>query len=1188
MANPSNLYAEKIYSEHPLVLWALDDKLDYIGLISEAQRNIADDWTVTNATASVSTTYLKQPFPNSVLNLIQLDNAPPLETLEAYFISDTILNFNDLESSFDTFTIGTYFYSNSIFIDKVSIGYEYTDPDTLSIVQNLKSFTSWPYQSWGLISETFIKPDLNVDFRIVFKITIFAGSGDPVDNQFYFNGITIGQWNEEFNANSYGVTPITIPADISIYGGLEAVEAQAYGIAEDSGYYITEGGLKCKNSGMPLVYGASGVTKLEPSTDASLIIPGKGFLNQSGKYNDYTIEFWTKINSNTANPRKIFGPIASSDGLYVENGFLTLVIGNQFASHFVGEWFRPMLIHIRLIKNAASLLINGEEVFSLSINTENLVLPTQLDIYGNSQDWLGFYAYADVYPFELDCIAIYSYQVPITVAKRRWVYGQGVASAEVVNASYSGTTAFIDYSFADYTANYNYPDFAKWNQGAFDNLITTSTSLRTPEYILPEIFIGTKTLQELYEDNKDIQDNESGPVVVDKFLSFKPNNSWNSINSYINFPKFNLLSSQVESFYGVFSSHNLVSQEILFKIYNPITKDYFMIMKDGDEIKYSLTYNGISEILFTSDPILSNNFFSVGLNLTALVNEFGNNVPAFFGNQNVLKMYVCGDESEEYSFTGRLYSIGISTSKNYSKISENFDSNGIVLIENGQQLISHTASYTLLPSEAYNKYFLDIGVAGYWEDYLPLSYFGQFVKNAQGEDFYDLDFLQFNIGYPEVTNFSIDTVDGGLYNEAGTILNEGFYNTLEFESTFNGGLVEDGDEFEYNTENSQIKSYATFQYLVDGANIPTAFTNEKALNKYKIIDLSEHADWETTRFEILNNTLIYPVKNIDFNKLAIVYSLEFNTRGILSKPILLNRLQFSSQALNDNSDNYVGTRFGADLVPYKKNGIYYSYKSKNPFSIYKESTPYLYLTKNSGIEVRGKLDILENRGLSLPINKELSTDYRVSAIQLWMKYDQETFPLTATELFEINYNGGIVKVYFQANSPDANRGRLFALNEKNIEYNGLAFYLNGTIVREPVLSIKEWSSIGISFLTPLSFSSYLGNINVTGPALFNNISYYKASSLQEIEKVTRRPWYKVVTDGVGTLDWQFWLNNFTWDGVLILGSSQFYGINPSDIYKTYIGTNKIIIDDNEGLVYQPEKMKIYTETEWLTNVSIPL
>jgi hypothetical protein len=41
----------------------------------------------------------------------------------------------------------------------------------------------------------------------------------------------------------------------------DAVEAQAYGIAENSGYYIVEDELKCKNTGIPLVYGASGATK---------------------------------------------------------------------------------------------------------------------------------------------------------------------------------------------------------------------------------------------------------------------------------------------------------------------------------------------------------------------------------------------------------------------------------------------------------------------------------------------------------------------------------------------------------------------------------------------------------------------------------------------------------------------------------------------------------------------------------------------------------------------------------------------------------------------------------------------------------------------------------------------------------------------------------------------------------------
>ena len=1157
MSNPSNLYAEKIYSEHPLVLWALDDTLDYKSLISEAQRNVATLWTPTSATLAASSADINEPFLDSNLSRIRV-NVPASETLEASIISPNILNINTL-ADLGTFTVGSYFYSNSLFLQTVSIGYEYTDPATSTIVQNLKTFTSTLYQKWGFISETFEIPNVSAQLRLVIKIKVFQGSATSADNEFYINGITLGQWNEEFNATSLGITTTTTPASItSPYGSQEAVEAQAYGVSEDSGYYIVnDNELLCKNTGIPLVYGASGITKIIPNTSnaASLICPGKGFLNKKGQYNEYTAEFWLRLNYKNIQPFKIFGPVASDDGLYVEGGFLTLVIGNKFASHPVSEWFRPMLIHIRLIKDKATLLLNGEEVFSLFFNTEDLVLPSELDESGDDQDWVGFYANSDTDIFEIDCFAIYSYPVSVLLAKRRWVYGQGVSSLETINSVYSGATAFIDYSFADYTANYNYPDFAKWEQGTFDNLLTTKTHLRTPEYSLPEIFLGTKTLQELYDDNKDVQDNESGPVIADKFLSFRPNNTWNSIKSYINFSNFNLLSREVESCYGVFSSHNLASDELLFKIYSPLNNNYFTILKDGNLIKYSLTYNGTTQLLFTSSAITANSLFAVGFNIKTLSEKFGSNISSFFGNQNSLKMYVCGDNSGDYPFTGRLYSVGLSTTLNSTKITTYIDVNGFIELDKGQELIDHTASYTLLPFEAYNQYFLDVGVAGYWQDYLPLSYFGQFVKNRDGDDFYDLDFLQFNIGYP--TTLSLTEESGG--------------------------------NFYYDTSDSEVKSYLTFQYLADGANIPTSFDNQEVPNEYNIVDLDNHPDWENTRFEILNNTLIYPTKSTDFNNLAIVYSVDFNSRRTLTKPTMINRLQLASQAFNDNSSNPVGTKFGLDIFPYKRNGIYYDYKTKNPFSIYKESTPYLYLTKNSGIEVRGEFNILENRGLSLPINKELATSYKISAVQLWLKYSEELFPSVATELFEIDHKDGKIKFYIKANTINGDRARIFAKNQNGLDYNGLAFYLNGKLIREPVLSLKEWASISISFLTPLVFNSYLGSLNVTGPAVFNNLSYYKADSVTEVESISERNWSKVLLGEEGILNWQFWVNNdFTWNGMLILSSSEFYGINPSDIYKTYLGTNKIIFDDDEGLIFKKTRTSIHKDVFFVNVVTTPL
>ena len=251
MSNPSNLYAEKIYSEHPLVLWALDDTLDYKSLISESNRQIYTSWTATDATVTLESASFGEPFPNSAMTLVEVD-VPVSENLEASLVSPNLLNFNTLEN-LGTFTVGSYFYSNSVFLQTVSIGYEYTDPSTSTIVQHLKTFTSTLYQKWGFISETFEIPNVSAQLRIVLKIKVFEGSNEPADNQFYFNGITLGQWNEEFNTYSLnGASLTTIPSSVSIYGGMDAVEAQAYGIAEDSGYYIAEDGLKCQNTGIPL------------------------------------------------------------------------------------------------------------------------------------------------------------------------------------------------------------------------------------------------------------------------------------------------------------------------------------------------------------------------------------------------------------------------------------------------------------------------------------------------------------------------------------------------------------------------------------------------------------------------------------------------------------------------------------------------------------------------------------------------------------------------------------------------------------------------------------------------------------------------------------------------------------------------------------------------------------------------
>ena len=650
----------------------------------------------------------------------------------------------------------------------------------------------------------------------------------------------------------------------------------------------------------------------------------------------------------------------------------------------------------------------------------------------------------------------------------------------------------------------------------------------------------------------------------------------------------------------------------MFKIYNELNGDYFAIIKNADEIKYYLYYNGTEQILKETESIVIDEKFAVGINIPRLSNSFGSNISYFFGNQGSTKVYVGGDNSGSYQFTGKIYSVGFSTDFNSNKILNNFDLDGIAIFddlnvsgspepENANSLLDHTASYTLIPLEAYDTYFLDIGVSGYWEDYMPLSYFAQFVKNSEGADYYDLDFLQFNIGYPAPSSLKeLETTSSWTYSELKREYSHPIVkNYSQLDNSLLTGwqnytdLLEKSIKFyEYDTEEASIRSFVTFQYIEDGANLlQSNFIAEEPLSESGVIDLDNYSNWRTTKFNVIDNTIIYPKKTVDFNDLAIVYNLEFNVRGILTKPLSLRKLDLSSQALSSNSFNPIGTRFGVNLFPYKKAGIYFDYKSKNPFSIYKGTTPYLYLNRSSGIQVRGDFDQGISRGISMPVNAGLAPEYSVSAIQMWLRYDKDLFPGLGQELFEVDYLQDVIKFYFVADAENGNRAKIYAKKQSTGEsFDDLTYYWNGILVKEPIVTAEEWGVLGITFDTPLLFNAYLGSLNLIGPVVFNNIAYYQANNLQTVQSTSIRPWIDIKidysTDPDINYSWSDWWGpspgdgSLSWLGVLVTGTFALYGVNPSDVYKTYLGTNKIIFDDNEGLLVQDDKMLIYSNLSW--------
>jgi hypothetical protein len=1243
MSTPSNLYAEKVFSEHPTGLWALDDGADYISLISEQQRNLSS-WTVYGGTASAYLESVGEPFTDSYVGKIVAN--PILDkTASITAISPEIVNLNELNSYLRTFSVGGYFYSESSYISGFSIGYQYRDPTSGTDVRHIKNFDTVVNSNWLFISETFDAPPEDALIRIVFKIN-FVGD-EEASHVFRVNGITLGQWSEEFASSSLGTNVIDIPETISL-APQKGIVAKCYGLQELNAYYlVSDNMIKAKNSGIPLVYGTPGHTTLLPNDGLpSLIVPGVGMLNDLGQFRQYTLETWIRINSYTNDRKRIIGPIGSTDGIYVDGPSIGLKVGNEYKTNYVGEWTRPMLVHLKVGQDIASILINGEEVIAIPYSQELANLPSEF-IAEKNQDWIGFYAYDDISPIDIDCVGIYPYLVPSAVAKRRFVFGQGVEIPENINTSYSGTSIAIDYSFANYTANYSYPKTGSWNQGFSDNLLTTNKAISVIPHPLPETVLSSRTESELFNDNK----SANSTTNIQEFLyderdyfTFRPTtSSWNTVRGHLFFKNFDSLNTPISAFYGCFQlKNNIIESQTLFKIEKENTSDYFKIDVANNKIRYIIYVNKKEEILYQSQTLDSNEFIEAGVNIPRFVEIFGNPVSNFFGSLSDLRLYVGGDKDDtaikNSTFTGKIYNVGLATKYNFQKIKKLFNEigipklnedlfnaylsnqlidvdggldtvseppfggitdvspgaisgGGVVLVEEEDYLIEHTASYTLVPDIIFEKYTLAVSANAYWEDNLPLTYFAESVFDKRGDQYFDLDFIQFNFNYPIPTKtiaIETDPVEwtyAELANEYGTPIQRN-YDSLDNYLFTGYNDYEDlknkiAKDYKYDTDGSLVKTYVTFQYTELGANaIPEYFVKIERPARNGV--LIPGPDWMRTKYEVVDNMIIYPPSGVDFNDLSIVTHIEINVKNSLVNNVSIKKMSYSSQALNESDASPIGTRFGTPIYPYTKSGIYYDFKKNNPFSIYNASSPYLYLTKTSGIQLKGRYDPLVNRGLMIPINSSRADGFKVIAMQLAVRFDGDYFPYAPTEIFEVESKGSYIKFYLVACDPSGRRAKIYAIDTKTgLVQNGIGFYWNGKIVKEPVVTLQDWGFLGINFSDSLDFSYFEGAIRLTGPLLFNNISFYQSTNLQEVQNVSERPWFRVKVLNSSELDWKFWnIGSFNWNKVLVLSETSYYGVNPSEVYKSYTGTNKIIVDDDSLLRFGNYRYTAYSDVNW--------
>ena len=1224
MSTTSNLYAEKVFAEHPIALWSMDDTADYVSIITEEERDLSDvAWTITGGTLGTFSDSLPAPiFDGSVISrVVTPDISSGTGTVS---ITSGVLGTSlSIDPTIKTLSVSTYLYPYSKFVDvEIGINYSISSVSQEPITKTLHVSST---EQWAFISEMFKIPTNAEDISLVFNVSYEAPS---TSYSFLIHGITYGQLSEQFNVESLGSVTDTIEnmqiADLrspTIFDSSKGVRAVAYGLQPLAGYYLTNAlnRLVATNSGMPMVYGTNNSTNLVPNDgQPSFVFPGMGVLNLSGQYSDLTVEMWMKIQSAATEPRRVFGPISSLDGLYVNDAFLALRVGTSSGSYYVGEWDRPMLVALRLSSKTASVTINGEEVININLNSEEVFYPSKFATISGveyDQDWLGFYAYPDVPQINIDAIGIFPYIVPNVVEKRRWIYGQGVETpANIVGAS-PGSAVSIDYTVANYAKNYSYPDIGRFQQGINENLLIESNAISLPAYEKPTIKFNNKTIDEWYTDVSYL-DETYGTA-----MSLKPNALWSDTDGYILFPSLNVLSQNTEAFYGLFESDAAdETKQTLFYLENQITKESLEITLENTVINYMFSYtdmsgNTSSEVIYTDSYHTPGDFIFVGLDIQKFVSAFSGRLSSFFGTKQELKVYVGGSKTFSNTFSGKIYRIGFCTARNLQKISFAYTDSGIAAAYNSidslftldaegfvgdslvvtpswdaladggdayfgnldtgfeevydggsvysilvSKLLDHIASYTLTPKMYLGKFLLDISVNGYWQDYIPLSYFAKYVDDGNEGTYLDVDFVQFNISYPEIKKFLNQT---------------------------------------YDTSKSIVKTYVSFQYLGNNSNINIP-TNISPALKGGVVQPG--ADWETVRYEVVNDTIIYPPDNVDFNMVGLVLHIEILANGLTENPIKIRSIQLSSQALNAFIPNTVGTKYGASVVPYRKSAEYFDYKGRNPFSIYKGSTPYLYLTGTSGMRLRGLDTGTIIRGLSMPINKTRSNYYKISALQMSLRFDDETFPLEVTSIFEIEATGPedsqSIKFYMIADDSNAQRGKIYAIDGKTgLPQDGIMFYINGRLVKTPVINRNSWTTLGLVFNTAVDFSTNGGAVRVTGPITFNNVSHYQVTRANELSRSSYRKWSGVNSIESITQPWTYWSGDsealppttgFTWRGVLFIATIPSSPFDGTIIYEKYTGTDHIVVDSGSVLSMTAYQYQLYDNVSWRATITTPI
>ena len=1130
-----------------------------------------------------------------------------------------------------------YVYANSV--DYVDFGS--TDGTSESLTRNY--FPEISSNTWIKVSSNNLQYN-NLLIRIKYKDNQTASG-----LEYLLSGLTVGQYSEPLSSDSLGIAATT-PAGTenvitsgALPGTIKWHEEKSSGVSERSMYYsFADGHFLASNSAMPMVYGSNYLTRVKPVPSPhegeypSLTFDGCGMFNSQGRYDTFTLEFWLRVGGGTITPRKILGPAISGneDGLYICGSAVIVSVGNERITYNVGRWGDPMLFHIVYTPSNISLLINGETVAEKQINSSTITLPAE------TNQWWGFYSYEDIDPLEIDIVSLFGYAIPGPVAKRRFVWGQGVGEINLINSQYQGDGAFASFSASNITNSVSYPDNATWAAGSLDNLTVTRNRLAPDTPKTPEVVLTSHTKQEWLDDLDALntgRDSASHTINKLVYLNYRPNSEYDAQTNYamfdnpisfckdvagmtatVNIPSTTQVSGDKTSVYNFLdvcgNPNDLVSPSTWASVTaawpvltirnksNPsaVITTYCICLSSTKKFVtvYADSTNSILEVLSTSTASSTSTAIvykfagtSTSTLATALLRDLAN-VQVFIGSDTSVSGNV--NFHSFGFFNNRLYNERLSSATGLVTV-EHFDQTNATAVDAVKDKMF--VNYTYFAKQEFGAFYEDYGIRGSWEDYVPLASLAGVVKDANGNDSISLDAIQYNVSYPAPEYISpvappstwtyaefADYYEGltlaflymGIYSGYET------YGDLKNQTSF----VDIADAATMiDTSGQFVRSFVSLQkgssYVKQASELEDVISATNANTVY--FQAFDNAD--NTLFEIYDGAILVPPRSRAVDKWSLVVSLEYSVPGILTYPVEVKSLELAATARNRNDFTPIKASSGKDLYPIVTNGVYYDNSAYNPIKVDKRALPYLYLGNYSGFTPMGPAQNGWDKGLQMIIPETKDPEYKLDNIQFWTRTNRY-FPVSETTFAKFEYDNGQLLFTVQSYQSDKKRGIVKVYSSIGVPFTAGKFVQNGNLVSQPILEMNQWHAMAFAFEnTGFSTGGSIARMTFFPGMSYNNMSYFSTKASLGSAQVKYRSWTDILAHV-----WSYWRDgDFDWADILVEGTAVLKEKELSQIvYRTYIGTEQISVEAMSPLTFKQDSVSAYSSSSWSNTTIIPV